>query len=249
MTELFFTSIYKTNAWGSKETFSGPSSTLLKTEALRSNLPNLFEELHIQSILDCGCGDFHWFQKTPLEIKIHYLGVDIVESIIVQNQTKYTKENIHFQKMNILEEPPETTDLWILRDICSLYSYDDCRTILKKFVESKSKYIAITSIEKNDENTDGVLGSWRALDLSKAPFEFPEPIQALADGQQWFRKKYLYVYTYDQIQSLSFLQKVEPKFIDWIVEEQQPDPNVLGSDVKTIPLRLQKLHTTIHKKR
>ena len=246
MTESFFTSIYKTNAWGSKETVSGHSSTLVRTETIRSNLPTLFKTLNIKSILDCGCGDFHWFEKVPLESTIQYLGVDIVEPIIVQNQKTYTKETIHFQKMNILEEPPETADLWILRDVCGLYSYDDCRTILKKFIESKSKYLAITSIEKTDENVDGMLGTWRALDLRKAPFQFPEPNQVLPDGQQWFRKKYLYVYTRDQILSLPFLQKVEVSFTDWTSEEQ--DPNTLGTNVNTIPLRLQKLHTPIHKK-
>ena len=247
MAESFFTSVYKTNAWGSKETVSGPSSTLIKTELLRSNLPTLFDELYINSILDCGCGDFNWFQKIPLKSTIQYLGVDIVEPIIVQNQKNYTKENIHFQKMNILEEPPETADLWILRDVCGLYTYDDCRIFLKKFLESNSKYLAITSIEKTDENVDGMLGTWRALDLTKAPFQFPEPSKVLLDGQQWFRKKYLYVYSYEQIQSLSFLQKVEPIFTDWSFEEPS-DPNALGTNVKTIPLRLQKLHTAIHKK-
>jgi hypothetical protein len=246
MTESFFTSIYKTNAWGSKETVSGHSSTLVRTETLRSNLPTLFEELYIKSILDCGCGDFNWFQKIPLESTIQYLGVDIVEPIIVQNQNNYSKENIHFQKMNVLEEPPETADLWILRDVCGLYSYDECRVFLKKFIESTSKYLAITSIEKTDENVDGMLGTWRALDLRKAPFHFPEPTQVLPDGQQWFRKKFLYVYTSDQLLSLPFLQKVEQHDIEWTTEEEQHDPNALGTNVKTIPLRLQKLHTAIH---
>jgi hypothetical protein len=179
MTESFFTSIYISNKWGSKETPSGPSSTLAKTETLRSHLPQLFSELNIHSILDCGCGDFHWFQNIQLESIIQYLGVDIVEPLIVQNQAKYTNSTLRFQKMNLLEEPPETADLWILRDVTPLLSYEDCKKLLQKFIESKSKYLAITSIEKEEENMDGTLGTWRALDLRKAPFQFPEPIQKL----------------------------------------------------------------------
>jgi hypothetical protein len=188
-TESRFTEIYSTWAWGSKETVSGSSSTLVKTIELRNALPSFFTKYNINSLFDCGCGDFHWFQHVPLG-SIAYIGADVVEHMIRENQNEYTAPTVHFQKMDVLVDPPETTDLWIVRDICGLYPFESIQQLLLKFVESKTPYLAITSFPMEEQNVEGAIGILRPLDLQKEPFLFPDPIEQLDDDMQWFRKKY-----------------------------------------------------------
>jgi len=213
--ETIFTEIAKKNTWGAKTTVSGPSSTLPKTIELRSNLIQVLQQLEIQSILDCGCGDYHWMKTIPLS-SIQYLGVDIVESLIKKNQVTYTTDTIHFQKMNLLEDPPETADLWFARDFCCLYSYKEIKRFFQKFLESNSAYIALTSVESRTENTDGIVGSWRPLTITAPPFNLQDPIACIEDDLQWFRKKTLHIYRREQIQASLFLhmsfEEEEPEF-------------------------------------
>jgi len=202
--ESLFTELYSKNAWGAKTTVSGPTSTLEKTIELRSSLLSILHQLEIKTILDCGCGDFHWMKELNLS-SIQYLGVDIVEPLIKYNQINYTTEYVHFQKMNLLVDPPETTDVWFARDLCCLYSYKEIKLFFKKFIESNTAYLAITSIDSNQENTDGVTGTWRPLNILAPPFNLQNPVAICSDGYQWFRKKTLYFYSRDQIQSSFFL--------------------------------------------
>jgi hypothetical protein len=202
--EGLFTELSVKNAWGAKTTVSGPTSTLEKTTELRSSLLSVLKQLEIKSILDCGCGDFHWMKEVNL-LTIHYLGVDIVESLIKYNQLNYTTESVHFQKMNLLVDPPETTDVWFARDFCCLYSYKEIKLFFKKFIESNTPYLAITSIDSSQENTDGVTGSWRPLNILAPPFNLHNPSAICSDGYQWFRKKTIHFYSREQIQSSFFL--------------------------------------------
>jgi len=242
MTEKIFTHIYHTNAWGSKESVSGPTSTLSRTKELLEELPMMIKAIEPTFILDCGCGDFNWMKQIDLT-GIQYLGVDIVTKIISTNQENYTKENIHFQKMNLLTEPPETADIWIARDFCCLYGYTEIKLFLEKFLESKSSYLAITSIETDQENTDGVVGSWRPLNLSASPFVLPTPIFSMKDGKQWFRQKYLNVYTFKQIQDCRFLNFSIPEVVPWSMnfDKENTKIQIPGN----IPLSQRKLHDHI----
>jgi len=214
--EIIFTEVATKNIWGAKTTVSGPSSTLQKTAQIRSNLPSILEALHITSILDCGCGDFHWM-KTLSFPSIQYLGVDIVEKLIKRNQELYTSDSVHFQKMNLLEEPPERADLWLARDFCCLYSYKGIKRFFEKFLESNSPYIALTSVQSENENTDGMNGSWRPLSITAPPFNLQQPVASSPDDQQWFRNKVLNIYTREQIQNslflhMSFEEDEEPEY-------------------------------------
>lgn len=198
MTEQLFTEIYNTNAWGSKESVSGPTSSLERTTELRVSLLSLFGDLEVKSIVDIGCGDWNWMQYVDLT-DISYLGVDIVQPLVADLQTKYTKPNINFQKMNVLVDPAETADLWIARDFCSLYTPKEIQQFFQKFLESQSKFLAITTIETRMPYQETLVGSWRPLSLVATPLELPEPMAEYNDGEQWFKQKQLVVYNRQQI--------------------------------------------------
>ena len=196
--EQIFTEIYLRNSWGVTESVSGISATLSRTESIRNTLPTLIETLNIQRIVDIGCGDWNWMRHVDLS-GVSYLGIDIVDTLVERLQAQYTTPMIRFQKTDVFNEPPETADLWIVRDICGLYGYDEIKQLIQQFISSESKFIAITTIDGCD-NQDSLTGTWRALNLMSAPFNLPEPVCILEDGQQWFRPKKLLIFSHGAIE-------------------------------------------------
>ncbi len=197
-TKDIFTEIFRQNTWGSEESRSGPASSFQRTAEIREALPKLFQRLEIQSMLDCGCGDWNWMKTVHLA-GIQYMGADIVDSLISACQEKFTTDSVHFQQLDILQDPPEMADLWLARDFCSVLNFQQSLNFFQKFLESQSKYLAITSIETPKPNTDSVPGIQRPLNMRSKPFTLPEPLDSIEDGQQWFCKKQLLIYSRQQI--------------------------------------------------
>lgn len=196
--EVTMTEIYIRNSWGCQTTRSGPTATLERTLELRTYLPECFTALGVESILDVGCGDFGWMQSVKLD-GIQYLGVDIVKTLVESLQNQYTKDNIQFQKMNVCTEPPETADLWLARDLLQVLDFSSISLFFEKFLESGSLYLGLTSNETETENKDSLPGIQRPLDLFMSPFQIPNPKKIIYDGEQWFRRRLLVVWTRDDI--------------------------------------------------
>src|SRR5689334_22342359 len=72
---------YGQRDWNEPETVSGRGSSMRSTDAIRRELPALFAELGIRSVVDAGCGDFHWFRTLPVELA-SYTGIDVVEDLV-----------------------------------------------------------------------------------------------------------------------------------------------------------------------
>ena len=239
--EAVFTRAYLKNSWGSKESRSGPSASLERTAALRTALPELFRELEIQSVLDCGCGDWNWMRHVDLT-GIQYIGCDIVPQLVQTLQETFSAETVNFQVLNLLQDPPDTADLWLARDLCSLFSSEDTWQFFQKFLDSGSKYLAITSIETDDPYHDIFTGFWTPRNFLAEPFSMPPPLKELDDGEQWFLKKTLLVYAREQI--LDWLATKAANFE--LVKEQEPQkPKDRNAHLlNNIPLRKIKLGAT-----
>src|SRR5947209_20498676 len=76
-----FTRHYRQNGWGDSESVSGPGSTLERTTTLRQELPPLFREFGIRSVLDAGCGDFNWFSALEGTLD-RYIGIEVVREVV-----------------------------------------------------------------------------------------------------------------------------------------------------------------------
>jgi hypothetical protein len=198
--EQVMTELYTKNAWGSQESRSGSTSTSHRTEQLRGQLPQFFSKFEIQSVLDCGCGDWTWMSEVDLT-GIEYMGVDIVDPLLDYLQTKYTKPSIRFQKMDVMEDPSEKADVWFARDLLCLYPNSSYKLFFQRFLESDSKYIALSTVDTDEPNDPGILGIWRRLNLKEPPFALKHPVYILLDGKQWNRQKYMHVFTREQIQT------------------------------------------------
>ena len=93
---------------------SGHGSDIIQTETIRRELPILFKELKIRTLLDIPCGDFFWMKEMPLG-NIEYLGGDIVDDLIRAND-KFTTDEIQFKRLNLIESPLPEMDLIFVRD-------------------------------------------------------------------------------------------------------------------------------------
>lgn len=160
--------------WGTLESLSGPGSTLEQTQTIRAILPNMFSHFSIASILDAPCGDFNWMKTINLD-PYTYLGIDVVEAVISQNDAFYGSSTKKFICLDLLTGSLPQVDLIISRDFLVHLSNDDVKKVLKNFKMSGSRYLLTTTFPtRTNENISS--GQWRPLNLQKAPFNLPQPI-------------------------------------------------------------------------
>lgn len=179
--EDIFSEIFSGNHWKSQESVSGVGSTLEQTEVIRQELPILFEEKKIQTILDLPCGDFNWMKHTNLK-NIDYVGGDVVSSIVEKNQEQYSTDQIKFVKLNLIEDILPNVDLILCRDCLVHLPYTDIIRALNNIKKSNIKYMLITSFTSVMTNKDIKMGDWRPINLQKEPFNFPDPITIIVEN-------------------------------------------------------------------
>ena len=203
-----FLYIFKTNYWGDKESLSGIGSNLKNTKNLIEQLPLLINKFEIQTIFDAPCGDFNWMKHLLKKVNVEYLGADIVEDIINFNIKKYKSDRINFKKINIINDKLPDSDLMICRDCLGHFSYDDIFLFLNNFVNSKIKFLLLTS-SLNDQNKfinrDILTGDFRRIDLFSQPFNFKKNYLFKIEDREYqddtLNYKLLFMFSRDQIKN------------------------------------------------
>lgn len=177
-----FKQIYESNHWRSNESISGTGSDELQTQTVVIALNSLLKNLNVSSILDLPCGDFNWMKKVDLS-EITYKGADIVEEIVLKNQTQYAKDNeIQFIQLNLIDDPLPKSDIIINRDCLVHLSYEDIYYSIKNIKTSGCKYLLTTTFINHHFNEDITTGDWRTLNLQKKPFNFPAPLLVINEN-------------------------------------------------------------------
>ena len=175
-TDEVFTKIYKSNHWTSNESISGKGSEINQTSTLINELNKLIIDFKITSILDIPCGDFNWMQKVNLE-NINYLGADIVEELINENNLKYEQsEKVKFCVLNLISDPLPKCDLIIVRDCLVHLSNVDIKNAVQNIKLSGAQYLLSTTFVNHKRNHDIVTGDWRAINLQEKPYNFSIPV-------------------------------------------------------------------------
>ena len=171
-TDGIFKSIYDQNLWSSPESRSGRGSEKHYTKNLRSWLIENIPKYKIRNIVDSPCGDFNWMRYVLPYVSIDYLGLDIVEELIKNNNEKYSSENIRFKKRNIIEESIPNCDLLIVRDCLFHFSYQDINKFLENIKNTNYKYLLTSShiLGPDFKNKDIKTGDYREIDLFRSPF-------------------------------------------------------------------------------
>jgi len=174
-----FNYVYNHGVWNEKKEnipLSGYGSTLEATQLLRALLPSILKAIEAETVLDAGCGDFTWMQKTPIQVK-QYIGVDIVESVIATNQQKYKNEVCSFYCADVTVDTLPKVDLILCRDCFAHLSFEDIKAAIKNFKKSGSTYLLTTDYTNIRSNTKDIAsGFFRPINLRAYPFSFPIPV-------------------------------------------------------------------------
>lgn len=142
--EETFTYIYENKVWG--EGSGGGSNPENNTEYIQF-LQEFLKEKEIKSVVDFGCGDWQFSQFIDWS-GIDYYGIDCVESVIIDNISKFKKDGVNF--FNMSEIVGYKADLLILKDVLQHWTNESIIKFLNN-VLSKFTYILITN-SKGSEN-------------------------------------------------------------------------------------------------
>jgi hypothetical protein len=205
-----FTKIYKENVWGGKngDFHSGLGSDNESTNKYANAVNDFINKNSIASVFDMGCGDFKvGKQLTEKNSSIKYIGADIVDDLIVNNNNKYGNDNISFVCINAIEDELPVADLCLIRQVLQHLNNEQILKILGKL--DKYKYVIITehlpvwagavpNLDK--ENGPGIrLYKNSGVFLDKAPFnqqtetllEYDEPFEIYGKVKDAVLKSYL----------------------------------------------------------
>lgn len=176
-----FQQIYEKNVWSSDETRSGPGATRSATRGLTSFLKSFFHENNIAALLDAGCGDVNWiFQATGcLEF---YFGIDLVKEMVCQNMALHSHRKGHFFGVgDICRDALPKVDAVICRHVLTHQTSEQILMAINNFLKSGARWLLATGYD-HAENCDTSPGYWRKIDLTRPPFNLPQPVQRIKDG-------------------------------------------------------------------
>ncbi len=185
----FFTVIYNDGLWRkeNEDSRSGEGSTLQAAGPIIREIPALLRLMSIKSMLDIPCGDFTWMQHVNLG-QTRYLGADIVEPLIADNNKAFGRDGVKFQVLDLVAGPLPKVDLILCRDCFIHLTIPMIVSAIDSIVKSESVYLLTShypwrAYSNNDEVDDLFIGG-RRINLQVAPFEFPPPLYSIPEGEK-----------------------------------------------------------------
>ncbi len=176
--ERVFGEIYRSNAWGSEESVSGPGSTRQRAEAFRHELAAALRDLGTRTLLDAPCGDFNWIEPVADTVE-RYIGVDVVPELVAQNRRRYGSRRRKFLRLDLTCDPLPRADVVLCRDGLVHLSHGDIWRALANLRRSGARHLIATTFLGERANEEIETGGWRPLNLQRAPFRLPEPLRLI----------------------------------------------------------------------
>jgi SAM-dependent methyltransferase len=170
-----FARIYDSGEWGVEESRSGFGSNLVQTEVVRAELPRLVAELGVRSFLDVPCGDWFWMSHVDLGVD-SYVGADVVPWVVDRNRERFGRPGREFRVLDLLRDPLPRADLVFCRDCLVHFSDADVRRALDNVRASGATWLVTTTFPEW-ENWEIDTGGWRPINLGRAPFTLPPPVE------------------------------------------------------------------------
>jgi len=198
--EDVFSDIYNRGEWGVDESgqgTSGDGSTAENTKLYRFFLQDFLNAKQIKTVVDFGCGDWEFSQLIDWT-DINYIGIDVVKSVIDQNQARFGSDNISFIHADALSLDLPPADLLLCKDVLQHLPFSMIHEFLVQ--TPKFKHCLITncvdahSLTCNNINIPE--GHYRMLDLTKRPFHVSglKLFTYLNPGKDLTAKQVLYIY-------------------------------------------------------
>ena len=175
-----FKHIYLSNHWQNyfkldlQKSRSGPGSNLNYTSDMSRELEKFFAEKNIKTILDIGCGDFIWMNLLLNKYYNYdkYLGLDIVDELIKNNNLKYSNDKISFKTFDLVkDEIPKGFDIILIRDVFIHLKNEQIVNFLNLLKNLDIKFFGVTStpsLKKNNELK--AVGRYRDINIEIEPF-------------------------------------------------------------------------------
>lgn len=172
--QTIFTFIYDNGIWGKNNLgvgHSGGGSTVENTSVYTDFLKKFIDTHEIKSIVDAGCGDWEFSRHIDWGA-IKYIGYDVVEHVIKNNNACYATSNISFIHANFLKENLPAADLLICKHVLQHIPNEDIILFLAQL--PKFNYCLITNQVDPEtlsgNNDDTSIGGGHRIDLSRPPF-------------------------------------------------------------------------------
>ena len=186
-----------------QESISGGGSTMSSTTAFRYFLPKYIKQYGIESILDIGCGDWHWMSTIRDEFpEVDYEGWDASKDMIDPMTEKYGTENTRFEVKDIVDNVYPKVDMVIARDVLFHLKTDYLQRVLDNIRNAGVKYLLATTfpeLKKNEELKPKKYEGWgfRPINLDIAPYNMKDSCVATfkettAPNRGLYRHVYLY---------------------------------------------------------
>jgi hypothetical protein len=180
-----FSRVFDNNSFHGNESLSGRGSDLDQTQVIETELPKLFLDLQIESLLDIPCGDQNWIKRIDLSF-LKYTGGDIVPNLVKLNNEIYGSEVKTFVEIDIVKSVPEYHDLIFCRDLLVHLDTKSILAALANMKKSGATYLLTTTFTNNRNYKNLPLLSrsvgWRPINLELEPFNFPKPRLTLNEG-------------------------------------------------------------------
>jgi hypothetical protein len=161
------------------ESMSGLGSCTDTTEDIRRELPIIFEKYNIKTFIDAPCGDFFWMKMVDLS-NVNYIGYDVVEDLVVKNNTKFGTDNIKFELKDVINVRMKKADLILCRDFLFHISNENINKVINNIKNSGITYMLATYFDYTKVNTnlnasDNEVG-FRKINIEIEPIGLGEPI-------------------------------------------------------------------------
>jgi hypothetical protein len=207
---------FHTKKWagGGAETVSGKGSTLAFTAQLRPALEAILRRLSAKVFLDAPCGDFNWMSKVNLQ-DIKYIGVDIIDSLVAENQRRYGGPDREFCAADISSDPLPKADLMLCRDCTFHLPIAFVWRILENFGRSGIPYLLTTQINNNGNADMPKPGGYQSRNFLLDPFLLsrPKPENWLVDDPRGKGNRYLCLWSSHEIRDAIERAKQDGRFV------------------------------------
>lgn len=175
-----FQEAFRSNLWRGTSR-SGPGSSREQTAGIEAAIPAVCRRLGVRRLLDVPCGEFSWMANVNLH-GASYVGADLVPEIVHRNRELHERPDRTFLELDVVRSELPPADLILCRDCLVHLSVADIEGALGNIGRSEIRWLLTTTFPEEPENIDIVTGDWRPIDLTKAPFELPQPVSLLNEG-------------------------------------------------------------------
>ena len=139
---------------------------------------NLLERLDARVLLDAPCGDMNWVGEVADSVD-EYIGVDIVRELIRKKRCSAQPLEAPLPSRRLDQGPTSQGRCILCRDALVHFADDDVWSALRNLKRSGSRFLLTTTFIDRAKNTPIPTGSWRPLNLQRAPFCFEAPLSLI----------------------------------------------------------------------